>query len=817
MSMTPIGPECRPARARSPIPNPTFENPAWEESPFRLLILRLSSFRDVERSTPHLFLAREARRGLPDSYIDMAFLPEPAQRRQRKEVGRPLISGVQSGRPLQDFDLALISHSCVPELANLPLLLEGSRVPLWAGERGPDFPAIILGGSSSAAAAAVTREDGGCMADALFFGEGEGAVERIAAGWRRSADMPKRERLAALARTIPGLWPWGDRGGSTVRARAADGAAPPPIGFHPVLAGEEAGTARLEITRGCPCLCSFCFEAHDRKPFRQVGVQEVLREARELKAGTGAGTLEISSFNFNTHDGIGELLLKLNELFLRVNAMSQRVDILARDRGLLEAEMAAGKRSFTLGIEGISGRQRRFLHKSLSQDDIRLVLARLHAPGIREVKLFFLLTGREEEADFAEFAGLIRFLKETRRRSESNPRLIFSFGFLVRMPFTPLGYDGLILDERRLRPLAGRAKSLCETGGFEFRLSSSWTDYLLIQLIAMGGARAGSLLTALAGAGIAYDKEFPRAARAVAEAWMVGNPSLMKELAEEKPPDYSFGLEFLGTEEERAFLHSQFEKAKTFTDDGYCREGYPDGCGECPSCTMGKKTAVPRSFPAREIADLMERKSRLRPLYVMARIPEEAASWSREWQDAFLMRAFFARFPAEADNLLSIRECLIGPWTGEGRRPSWHGYGIAEMTAWNNGRLLEVLSGASWPDGGVVFAPEENPGLSAPPAAFASADLCISSSAAGPAGLEELILDALRLQHARFTVARRGNETVIIAAEQTAKKKIIFGGGFIKNEKGAFFTLKAGWKLDIRRLLSGLPDASLEIKGLELG
>ena len=803
--------------------NPTFENPEWEKSAFRALILRLSSFRDVQRSTPHLFLAREARRGAPDSYIDMAFLPDLRERTELDDRGLPLILGIQSARPLRDFDIALVSNSCVPELSNLPYLLSGSDIPLWAGERGEDIPAILLGGSNSAAANAIVREDGDCMADALFFGEGEGAVELIVGFWRSSMGMPKRERLAALADRIQGIWPWGDLSRKTARAVRSDSPPYSSEDLYPILPGEEATTARLEITLGCPCLCSFCFEGHDRKPFRELPVAHLLAEARKLKAAGGARVLEIASYNFNTHEGIVDLLLECNRIFLRVNAMSQRIDILGRDPGLLEAEIAAGKRSFTLGVEGVSERQRKLLHKSLDMRDIRGALERLHRPKVRELKLFFLLTGGEEEQDFVELTALIRFLKELRKIREKSPRVIFSFGLLVRMPFTPLRYDGLLLSERRWRPLIGKAKSLCQTNGFEFRLSSAWTDYLLTQLIALGGPRLHSLITRLAKAGMAYDREYPPEAGAIAEAWMAENPAHVGELAREKPPDYRFPLWFIETPEERAFLYSQFEKAMAFIDEGYCRRGEPRGCGECLSCT--RKKAGARRAPVasaairlrtQEISDLVDRKARLHPIYVDVGIPSAAASSSREWRAACLMREFLSRFPRQVDNVLSMEEILVGGWMGDGCRCAWHGRGVTEVIAWDTASVANDLSAAAWPDGGTFFSPSPLP-IAGKPASFDSIDLSITFGNEQTLEAETVFLEALRAQHARFTVMRDGNAHKLVVSDQTARKKIIFGGGYGQTPQGSFLRVRAGWKLDARALFSGLTGAHVEILALELG
>ncbi len=86
--------------------------------------------------------------------------------------------------------------------------------------------------------------------------------------------------------------------------------------------------------------------------------------------------------------------------------MSQRADILNDTPGLLELELAAGKRSYTLGIEGISRRLRAYLQKGLEESPVRQLLARLLAGGAREVKLFYLLTGYEEPRGLRGVPGL---------------------------------------------------------------------------------------------------------------------------------------------------------------------------------------------------------------------------------------------------------------------------------------------------------------------------------------------------------------------------------------------------------------------------
>ena len=255
--------------ARLFLPNPTFGNPGWEQGDFRVLIVRLSPFADVERSTPHLFLAREVRAALPRAFIDMAFLPGPADARILQDAGVPLLIGTQSLRGMPDFDMVLVSNSWLLEQVNLPFLLARSGVPLWASARGEELPPLILGGSNSSAAHALVSETGDSMVDAIFFGEGEGSVGRIVSSYREAGGS-KHARLLRCAGHVAGLWPAGDLAFTVRRASCAEEEPPAASAPAPILPGPESATARLPITRGCPCLCSFCFEAHDRRPFREI-------------------------------------------------------------------------------------------------------------------------------------------------------------------------------------------------------------------------------------------------------------------------------------------------------------------------------------------------------------------------------------------------------------------------------------------------------------------------------------------------------------------------------------------------------------------
>ncbi|HET6487765.1 MAG TPA: radical SAM protein [Spirochaetia bacterium] len=728
------------------LPNPTFANPAWEDARPRVLILRLSCFRDVARSSTHVLLAREIRASLPHAWIDMAFLPLRSDGLEMEAAGLPLILGTQSLRPLRDFDLVLVSNSYLLEQVNLPFLLRRSGVPVWSSQRDEGWPILVLGGSNASAAHGLVSDSGDSVVDAIFFGEGEGKVGALAQALVGAG--AKGERLRRAARAAEGLWVAGPSEGA-VRSVCPSEAALAGAHLGPVLPGPEAATARLAITLGCPCLCSFCFEGHDRKPFRQIPLDRIVTAARELKRSTGAITLEVESFNFNTHRELPEILLSLNRLFFRVNLMSQRADILADDPLLLDLEMASDKHSFTLGIEGISERQRAFLHKSLEEPRIRRVLEECASRRIREIKLFYLLTGRETEEDFLEFSGLLKWLKDLQGRAVSRPRILFSFGMLVRMPFTPLRHDPAVLDERLWKGIAGRAKSLCQTNGFEFRLALPWSTYAATQALASAdSAGASTLVQAIAGHGPLIDDSLDEEEERTVREWLTRHAD---ELGSGKPLGFPFPFPFLDTEREQDRLYRQYEDARAGRDRGYHGRD------------VAERGSLRPSIEA--LQGLIHAKRRLQPLRVVARVPREAAGMGREWTDAWLCRRLLELHPELLDNVLCVRESLIASLPSFGERTPWFGESIAEVMAWDPEALARVLGAAV---GGFHELTEAE--------ALEKLRLRVSLPASGAKDAPSGLAAFLRDHHGPVTLRRKGDSVELMASAKAIQKRLLLAG-----------------------------------------
>ncbi|MCE5257251.1 MAG: radical SAM protein, partial [Spirochaetaceae bacterium] len=478
-------------------------NPDWEEAGSHILIVRLSPWADVEISTSHLVLFSETRESQPDAYIDFAFLPSAPDRQALSRAGYPWFFGRQSRKSPAEFNLVMISNAFGLELVNLSHFYSTSNLPGSAVQRaGMDgMPVIIMGGSNASAMGSIVQMSqargpaSDALVDGIFFGEGEGAIGELsliltgrkeaAARGQRSHDSAaaRRRRLEEAAR-IKGFWPCllGE-----AAEKAVAGKRPSPVSHTLVLNGPNALVTKLAITSGCPGYCSFCMEGWDRRPYAEADVDEVLRQARELRARTGADTLELYSFNFNTHSRIFELIYELNRIFPHVSLMSQRLDILSDTRGLFEAEVSAGKRSFTFGIEGVSTRMRSYYHKGISAQQIGNCLDIVIRSGARELKLFFIIAGFEDSDDVDEFSTLMQAIREKKKAAMASTRVLVSAGFLVRLPFTPLQYAPLAFDENRLSGLSSSLATCCQANGIEYRTAVALDEYFVDQTISLSG------------------------------------------------------------------------------------------------------------------------------------------------------------------------------------------------------------------------------------------------------------------------------------------------------------------------------------------
>jgi hypothetical protein len=764
-------------------------------TPPSILLLRLSSSRDTAASSTHRVLADLALAAAPDAEVDFAFLPPKRS---------PRVSGLFTGRDWSAFDLILATNSFVQEALNLPWLLHASGVAPWASERPDTFPPVLLGGSNAFAAQCLVRPDGAAVPDALFFGEAEDALPAFLRCWR-AATGAKRERLVTAAAGLDGFWVTGALPASPVRQAVARGA-PPPAAPQPLPDVEAAGTARLAVGAGCAAFCSFCFEGYERKPYREFPVAGLLEQARSLKAARGARTVELDAFNLNTYASLAALVEPCARLFDTVSFKSQRADGIAACPQVVDLERAAGKSSYTFGIEGVSARLRAFLCKSLSDGEIAAAVKALLDRRVREIKLFYILTAHETPEDLAAFADFCSRLRGWLSAPSACTRVVFSFGRLVRMPNTPLAFDRLFLDEAEWRFCVDGVAAACRRATLECRFAFEWPDYLATQLLAACGHEQSDAIVRLACGGLTCHAPWREQEAATLQAALspltphLGSPARPSRLGGVSPATFPFIERAVSP----AFLRARWDAARQFLDAGTCLGGACGACGACAGAAERRAiTGHPRmlTIPAaviESVARIEADKRRLAPLFRRAALPAGFAGHSPEWLSARLMQHLLTRHPELIDSLLAADEALFSFGDNAERLAIPAGETVVRFRAWDTAPLLAALAQEA-----DLFPPAPlPPTFAAGLFACATWTLDTSSSPREAAQQASEWLSALRLPH---TLRRDGDAWRADLAPAAAKKKCVFALSVTPCADGASLIVSFAPKAAMRDLLSRVP------------
>ncbi|NLG19591.1 MAG: radical SAM protein [Fibrobacter sp.] len=561
----------------------TLEPQQFEQRRHSILITRLSTWRDTLESFTHKLLYQSAVKD-PDFYADMAFLPPPSDTSVFDRDQIPWLLGTSSKAPASSFSMLAISLSIVQELVNLPLVLRKSGIPMSKKERleRPDIPLVILGGASALYTSSLLSDDP--LVDGIFAGEEIDNIEKLFHCLKTGRS--KKETLEHME-TVGGFFQPENRERITTKVSAPLLKENLFLSNASISNGEEqAGKGNLQISEGCPSFCSFCAESFSRKPYREFTVDTLVRAASEMKKNMGLHSVELYSFNFNMHSDFPELLAQMCRLFENVKLKSQRFDLIADNPEILPLIHAAGKSSITCGLEGISGRLRRYLHKSLDNYRLRSSLSLLLRAPIRELKIFLIATGLENEEDFSEYKDLLTFICESMSSAGRHPRVIFSMTPLVRFPFTPLekepGCDPSVYREVMLQ-----VERISRSRGFEFRSSASIDDYALSQLLtrAPGSAVIEAIDEAAQECGFIYYEEVPaQFIEIVKKKLRVRGLDFMKVISGAEWTDKSRSPVAINVTPE--FMEEASGLLSRFEDRGYClgrtdEKGVCRGCGAC--------------------------------------------------------------------------------------------------------------------------------------------------------------------------------------------------------------------------------------------
>jgi radical SAM superfamily enzyme YgiQ (UPF0313 family) len=305
---------------------------------------------------------------------------------------------LEAGTPLGDLDLLAFSCSFEPEAVELLRVLDAAGIPRKRTERGPRHPLVVVGG-----ALAVLNPLPLAPAVDLFC---LGAAELL---WSQLLELVRdgrdRERLLADLAGRPGF---------LVPEHHLDAAGAPrsrlrQLQRHDIeSAGRDAipashrvtphteyrDRALVELSRGCPERCRYCWVSHNEGRF--AGYPTAALVARVDQLASLSPRVGLVATAVGDHPGLPDLLDHCLATGVEVAVSSLRITAMVPE--VLRPLVACGARSTTIAPETGSDRLRRRLGKPVTNGEILAAVACAAACGISSLKMYFIV-GLPDETD----------------------------------------------------------------------------------------------------------------------------------------------------------------------------------------------------------------------------------------------------------------------------------------------------------------------------------------------------------------------------------------------------------------------------------
>jgi radical SAM superfamily enzyme YgiQ (UPF0313 family) len=354
---------------------------------------------------------------LPDVLCERAFLPDDVDAEEIARSGRSLAT-LESGADLRSFHVIAFSVSFENDYVHVLKMLRMAGIPLRAKDRGPRDPVVVLGG----AAVFLNPEPLAAFADLIAVGEGEALVPAMMDALV-GAPTP-REGLDRLDHTkgfyVPsryevryhedGTVAAYDGPGPVVRQRGWPGKMALPQSVILTPHTEMSMKFMVEISRGCPCMCRFCWAGYNYLPVRGFSRKEIIERAREVRG--VARKIGLVSTAVCDHPEINEIVDDLAALDYEVSVASLRLDDLTPDFVFKLAD--TGVQGLTLAPECGTDRMRQILNKQFTNDEILDKATWIFENGIQNLKLYYMVGLPWEEHSDVE--GIVTLTEKIRER-----------------------------------------------------------------------------------------------------------------------------------------------------------------------------------------------------------------------------------------------------------------------------------------------------------------------------------------------------------------------------------------------------------------
>lgn len=409
----------------------------WESAEVRLCLAYPDQY-EIGMSNLGLAILYSVANRLPWALADRAYLPAPDMEALMRGNGLPL-AGLETGRPLKDFDLLGVSLQTELCYTNVLAMLDLAGIPRRAAERVENDPIVLAGGSGCA-----NPEPMSPFFDAMAVGDGEDLIVEICHLLLNSKSESRNTKLAGLSRIqgvyVPSVH---DPSKDVIYARHVESLKLEYAPYPPLVPLVEVTHDRLtvEIARGCTRGCRFCQAGMLYRPSRARSQSDILELVKAGLSSSGWEEVSLLSLSSSDYPDFPALLDKVNGICLgqrvAVSVPSLRLD--SFDQAMAGCLKRIKRSSLTFAPEAGSQRLRDAINKGLSDEHLFSALELARRNGWQSAKLYFMVgLPTEEPGDLEGIASLCR------RASGMGLNLKVTISPFVPKPHTPFQWEAQI-------------------------------------------------------------------------------------------------------------------------------------------------------------------------------------------------------------------------------------------------------------------------------------------------------------------------------------------------------------------------------------